>query len=110
EAVHVGVEYADGVTPLGESHREVGGDARLAHAPLARGDQEGPGARVRFGEGDAPALGVPLRRLGAGRGVRIAVEALAECGQLVVGHHREVEGDGLDSQWGARGADKWTGL
>ena len=62
EAVDVGVEHADRVAPLGQGDGEVGGDARLAHAALARGDQQRAGLRAGLGERDRPALGVAVGR------------------------------------------------
>ena len=52
--------------------------------------------RVRdagIGERDGPALGVAVGRLGAGGRRRVAVEALAERGPLLVGHDGEVDVD-----------------
>ena len=75
EAVDVGVDHADRVAPLGQRDGEVGGDAGLADAALAGGDEQRAGARARLGEGDLAALGVPVGRGGPGAGGGIAVEA-----------------------------------
>src|SRR5258707_840642 len=43
EAVDVGIEDADRVAPLGQGHRQVGGDARLADTTLAGRDEQRTG-------------------------------------------------------------------
>ena len=60
EAVDVGVDDADGVAVGGEGDGEVGRDARLADAALARRDEQRPGPRPGLGERDRPALGVAV--------------------------------------------------
>ena len=106
EAPHVGVDDGDLVAPLGEGDGEVGGERRLAHAALARGDEQHAGGARRVGEGDDPALGVAVALVGAGGAGRVAVEHLAHRGALLVGHHGEVEVDAVDAVEGDdRGAD-----
>ena len=61
-AVDVGVDDADRVALLGEGDGEVGRDARLADAALARRDQQRPGLRAGLGERDRAALGVAVGR------------------------------------------------
>ena len=72
EAVDVGVDDADRVPLLGEGDGEVGRDARLADAALARRDQQRPGLRAGLGERDHAALGVAV---GLAPGRRCAAES-----------------------------------
>ena len=78
EAVHVGVDDADAQPALGESHRQVSRDRRLADAALAARDG------VDAGEGVRAELGGPLRLA--------APQALGERAALGRCHHRDVDG------------------
>ena len=96
EPPHVGVDDRHVPAPAGQRHRQVGGDRRLAHAALARGDEQHAGLAAGVGEGDHAALGVAVGVLAAGGGGRVAVELGAQRRPLVVGHDREVEVDRVD--------------
>jgi hypothetical protein len=66
ESPDVGVDYPDALAAPREGDRQIGGDRRLAHAALARRDQQHPRARGRIGEGDGAALGMAVGRLRPG--------------------------------------------
>ena len=101
EAVDVGVDDADRVALLGQRDGEVDGDAGLADAALARRDQQRPGLRAGLGERHLATLGVPVRLALAGGVAGVAVHHHPHGLALLVGHHREVEGDPLHT--GQRG-------
>ena len=87
----------DRVTLRGQRDGEVGGDARLADAALARRDEQWSSLRAGLGERDRPPLGMAVCLALSGSGGRVAVEPLAQRLALVVGHHREVEVDAIDA-------------
>ena len=106
-AVDVGVDDAHLVALLGERDGEVDGDAALADAALAAGDQQRAGLVAGLVERHGLALGVAVAALR--RRVAVTVAAahhLAHLGALLVGHHREVEREAGDAgECGDRAAD-----
>ena len=75
----------------------------LPTPPLPEAISKRAGARSRLGEGDQPALGVPVRVGGTRAGRGIAVQLQPQRLTLLVGHHREVEDDGANAVEGLDG-------
>src|SRR3546814_4250314 len=69
----------------------------LAHAPLARRDEQHPGGALGIGERDGAALGMAVGGLAARGGGWVAVQLLAQRGALLVGHRSEEHTSELQS-------------
>ena len=80
EAVDVGIDHTDLVTLRGQRDGEVGGDARLAHATLARRDEERACLRPGLSERNGATFGMAMRLAVSGRGSRVTVQLRSQFG------------------------------